>query len=114
MGFFDWLKRSSRKEERNQETSEPTPTQSQNQSSPATVPRRTVDFTLPVTEEERELISVIVSSIAAGNYSDSTFQITNVTRIDTDKEIAAAIAAAIATENHPDSQFVLKSIERIN
>ncbi len=72
-----------------------------------------VNFYRPITSEEKELVSVISTSIAAGDNPNSKFRIVDIQAVDTDKEIAAAIVAAFAANNNPNSHFVLKSIEEV-
>lgn len=74
----------------------------------------TVDFSRPVSQQDKELVAAIASAILVHDGSDVTVQVKNVTEIDLEKEIAAAIIGAIAAEDHPASQFRLKSIARID
>ena len=77
-------------------------------------PLETVDFSLPVSQEDKELVAAIASAILVNDDSDVTVQVKNITKIDLEKEIAAAIIGAIAAGDHPASQFRLKSIARID
>lgn len=72
-----------------------------------------VDFTREITEEEKELVAVIASSIAAGSEPDAKFKIKSIQGIDTDKEIAAAIVSAVLAGDRPDSAFRLVSITEV-
>lgn len=62
-------------------------------------------------EEEKELVSVITSCIAASDLSLAQFKIRSIKEIDQDKEIAAALVGAICAHDRPHSQFRLISIE---
>ena len=77
-------------------------------------PLEIVDFSLPVSQEDKELVAAIASAILVHDDSDVTVQVKNITEIDLEKEIAAAIIGAIAAGDHPASQFRLKSIARID
>lgn len=77
-------------------------------------PLETVDFSLPVSQEDKELVAAIASAILVHDDSDVTVQVKSITEIDLEKEIAAAIIGAIAAGDHPASQFRLKSIARID
>ncbi|SYZ80145.1 hypothetical protein [Trichococcus shcherbakoviae] len=77
-------------------------------------PLETVDFSLPVSQEDKELVAAIASAILVHDDSDVTVQVKGITEIDLEKEIAATIIGAIAAGNHPASQFRLKSIARID
>ncbi|MGA9519394.1 MAG: hypothetical protein WBV27_11465 [Trichococcus sp.] len=77
-------------------------------------PFETVDFSLPVSQEDKELVAAIASAILVHDDSDVTVQVKGITEIDLEKEIAAAIIGAIAAGDHPASQFRLKSIARID
>ncbi len=72
-----------------------------------------IDFTMDVSEEEKETVSVIASAIAAGSWPDSTFRIRNIRGIDTGREIAAAIVSAVMAGDRPDSQFRLVSVTEV-
>jgi len=74
----------------------------------------TVDFSLPVSQEEKELVAAIASAVLVHDDSDVTVQVKSITGIYLEKEIAAAIIGAIAAGDHPASQFRLKSIARID
>ena len=74
----------------------------------------TVDFSLPVSQEDKELVAAIASAILVHDDTDVTVQVKSITGIDLEKEIAAAIIGAIAAGDHPASQFRLKSIARID
>lgn len=109
MGLFDWFRKPDQKE-----TGTRAPEVVTQDVQPTAVAKRDVDFSLPVSEEEKEIVSVIISAIAAEHYSGKKFRINEITRIDTDKEIAAAIVGAIAANDKPNANFVLRKIERIN
>lgn len=72
-----------------------------------------IDMTLEVSEEEKEIVSLIASAIASGDHPDAKFKVISVKGIDTDKEMAAAIVSAMAAGDHPNSNFRLKSIREI-
>lgn len=79
----------------------------------AKMKQQVIDFTLPVNEDEKELVSVIASSIAAGDHPNSSFRVTHIEKIDTDKEIAAAIVAAVMVHDKKDATVRLVSIQEI-
>lgn len=72
-----------------------------------------VDFTMEVSEEEKETVSVAATAIAAGSWPDSTFRIRNVRGIDTGREIAVAIVSAVMAGERPDSRFRLVSVTEV-
>ena len=72
-----------------------------------------LDFSCPVTDEEREIVSVIASSILAGDRPESTVKVRSITGIDLDKEAAAAIVGAVLSAERSDTVFRLKSITEI-
>lgn len=109
MGFFDIFRKKA----------EPKVQEAENKSlniNTNSVPKHNldVDMTLEVTEEEKELVSVIASAIASGDNPDSSFRIKSIKRIDVDKEIAAAIVAAVAAGDNPNASFRLRSIKEIS
>lgn len=115
MGLFDWFKKSNQKVTSNHSSKEEAVTQGDVQKLPkATAAKRDIDFTLPIDEEEKEIVSVIVSAIAAEHYTGKQFRIKEISRIDTDKELAATIVGAIAANEKPNTNFMLRKIERIN
>jgi phosphoribosylamine-glycine ligase len=73
-----------------------------------------VDFRREISAEEKELVAVVASAIAAGSYPDASFKIKDIQGIDTDKEMAAAIVSAIMADDRPDSTFRLVSITETN
>ncbi|CZQ89505.1 hypothetical protein [Trichococcus collinsii] len=90
------------------------PTIAANASVAQVKPLETVDFSLPVSQEDKELVAAIASAILVHDDTDVTVQVKSITGIDLEKEIAAAIIGAIAAGDHPASQFRLKSIARID
>ena len=113
MSLFDWF----RKKEKGQQTTEPVEAtyEQKNDSDRSMISEaKGLAFFVPVSEEEKELVSVIASAIAAGDHPDSKISVKNVMAVDTEKEIVAVIAAALAAEDYPNSHFHLKSIERID
>lgn len=73
-----------------------------------------VDFRLPVTEEEKELVSLITGVVASEHESGKVFRITNVSGIDTEKEIVSTIVGAIAAKDEAHANFKITKIERVN
>lgn len=106
MSIFDWFKRKDQKEVQ--------------QIEPVLSPVKTekikkgVDFTRPVTEEEKELVSLILGVIASEHDSGKHFHVQHIEGIDTEKEIVSAIVGAVAANDNPQSHFKITSIERIN
>jgi len=72
-----------------------------------------IGLTRTITDEEREVASVISSAIMAGERPYSQFRIKSVIGIDEDKEAAAVIAAAIAARDYPQAVFKLISVEEV-
>jgi len=70
-------------------------------------------LTADVTEDEKELVSVIASSILAGSKSDVQFKVKSVRGIDMDKINAIAAISAIAAGDYPESVFRLVSIKEV-
>ena len=68
---------------------------------------------LEVDQEEKELVSVIASSIVAGERSESELRVKNVFLRNEEKAVAVAISSAILAGDCPESTFQLKSITRI-
>lgn len=104
MGLFDLFRRKTQvalPETREADISEP----------PYVHPR--VDFTMDISEEEKETVSVVASAIAAGSWPDSSFRIKSIRGIDTGREIAAAIVSAVMAGERPDSRFRLVSVTEV-
>lgn len=76
-------------------------------------PIRPVDFSCPISDEEREMVSAVAGAILAGDNTDSVFRVKSVTGIDSDKEAAAAIVAAVLSSERSDTIFRLKSIAEL-
>lgn len=74
---------------------------------------RPVDFSCPISDEEREIVSAVAGAILAGDNTDSVFRVKSVTGIDSDKEAAAAVVAAVLSSDRSDTIFRLKSIAEI-
>lgn len=113
MSLFDWF----RKKKNGQQATNPagvTDEQKNDSARPMINEANGLAFFVPVSEAEKELVSVIAAAIAAGDHPDSKIRVKNVMAVDTEKEIVAAIAAALAAEGYPNSHFRLKSIERID
>ncbi|SHJ32578.1 hypothetical protein [Lutispora thermophila] len=72
-----------------------------------------VGLTRTITDEEREIVSLIASAIMAGDRPFSQFRIKSVIGIDEDKEAAVVIAAAIAAKDYPNAAFKLISVEEV-
>lgn len=70
-------------------------------------------LTREVTEEEKEIVSVIASAIFVGDSSGMNVRIKSVVGIDEVKIAAIATISAIATDDHPNSAFRLLSIKEI-
>lgn len=106
MIFFDWFKRRKKTEIHKFE-----PTISSDQTEEIC---EGVDFTLPITEEEREFVSVIAGVFASEYDSGKHFQIKKISGIDTEKEIVSVIVGAIAANDEPHANFKITKIERVN
>ena len=107
MGLFDFLRKK-----------KPEPVHQQKQTAPvaaaAVSTPSQVDFRRGISAEEKELVAVVASAIAAGSYPDASFKIKDIQGIDTDKEMAAAIVSAIMADDRPNSTFRLVSITETN
>ncbi|MBU5310975.1 hypothetical protein KQI38_02960 [Tissierella carlieri] len=108
MGFFDRFRRNtnSMEEEENIESIN-------SNISNEIFDNSVLDLLLEVSDEEKELVSLIASVIASGDHLDAKFKVTSIKGIDIDKEIAAAIVSAIAAGDNQNSNFRLKSITQI-
>ncbi|WP_438835894.1 hypothetical protein [Streptococcus pluranimalium] len=67
---------------------------------------------IPATSEDFQLVSVIASSIAAGDYPDSQFKVKSILKRNPESLTVSLISSSIAAGDYPDSQFVVKSIKR--
>lgn len=65
-----------------------------------------------VDADEKELVSVIASSILAGDKNDSSWKLKKVLRRNDEKAIVTAIASAILAGDQPESTFKVRSIVR--
>ncbi|MEQ9763934.1 hypothetical protein ABPS01_04570 [Streptococcus sp. ZJ151] len=67
---------------------------------------------IPATSEDFQLVSVITSSIAAGDNPDSRFKVKRILKRNPESLIVSLLASSIAAGDNPDSHFVVKSIKR--
>lgn len=67
---------------------------------------------IPATSEDFQLVSVIASSIAAGDHPDSHFKVKRILKRNPESLTVSLIASSIAAGDYPDSQFVVKTIKR--
>lgn len=106
MSILDWFKRRNQKE--NQQV-EPviSPVQTKNM-------KEGVNFTRPITAEEKELVSLIAGVVASEHDSGKYFYIQNISGIDTEKEIVSAVVGAVATNDNPNTKFKITKIDRVN
>ncbi|WP_161978906.1 hypothetical protein [Streptococcus sp. S784/96/1] len=65
---------------------------------------------IPADKEDYELVSVIATAIAAGDYPDSQFKITRIMQRNPEALTVSLIASSIAAGDYPDSQLTVKSI----
>ena len=65
-------------------------------------------------QEEKELVSLITSSIASSDYPYSKFKINSIQEIDVDKEEAIAVVSSVLANDRPSSKFRCVSINEIN
>lgn len=108
MNFFDWLFRRKR-----QDDQEKVPLKEKQ----VTTGVRETDWEelpayIDVDEEERELVSVIASSIAAGDNPESQFVIKKIQKISPEARKVSIIATALAAGNDSKSEFVIKKIKQ--
>lgn len=71
-----------------------------------------VPFYLESEPEERELVAVIATAIAAGDAPESEFQVKRVLKKNPEAQLVATIVTAIAAGDAPASQFQVKKIYR--
>ena len=67
-------------------------------------------LTYPVSDEEKEEVSAIVSAIVSGDRPDSTIRIRRVAGIDSEKLAAGLIATAVAAADKPHAVFRLNNV----
>lgn len=113
MGLFDIFRKKKKQADAPQQPLESPLMQAEPPESNQPGPANRLDFTRPISAEEKELAAVVTSAILAGTSEDAYLRVRNVTGIDTDKEIAAAIVAAVAAHDKPESSFRLHSITRV-
>lgn len=65
---------------------------------------------IPANKEDYELVSVIATAIAAGDYPDSQFKVTRIMQRNPEALTVSLIASSIAAGDYPDSQLAVKSI----
>lgn len=82
------------------------------QSSPTAIAEewQEVPFYLESEPQERELVAVIATAIAAGDAPESEFQVKRVLKKNPEAQLVAVIATAIAAGDAPASQFQVKKI----
>ncbi|MFD1672073.1 hypothetical protein ACFQ5M_08195 [Agrilactobacillus yilanensis] len=77
---------------------------------------------LPITDDEKRLVTLICTAIAAGDAPESSFTVKKVTKLKDrvglpmtfeEKERVTAIASAILAGDQPESHFSVKSITKI-
>ncbi|MGT2828374.1 hypothetical protein AB6M97_05125 [Streptococcus hillyeri] len=101
MGFFQRLFGKSREPEVRQ-TAEPVPNELDGW--------EPVPGFIPADKEDYELVSVIATAIAAGDYPDSQFKVTRIMQRNPEALTVSLIASSIAAGDYPDSQLTVKSI----
>lgn len=67
-----------------------------------------------INQDEKALVSLITSSIAANDNPYSKFEIKSIQEIDVEKEEAIAIVSAVLANDKPLSKFRCVSINEIN
>ncbi|MGT2930103.1 hypothetical protein ACVR1G_07740 [Streptococcus dentasini] len=65
---------------------------------------------IPAAPEDIELISILASAIAAGDYPDSQFVVKKVWQRNPEVKTLSLIAASIAAGERTDSQLAIKAI----
>lgn len=108
MGFFDFFRKLLRPE-REQEKPLVTSMVPPRDSPPGDTP---IDFSRPITQEEKELTAVVAAAALAEAGDNVQYRVHSVTGVDTEKEIAAAIATAVAAGERTEASFRLVSITR--
>lgn len=68
-------------------------------------------ITYTVSTEEKEIVSVLLTSILAGSNPDSRFKIKDIVGIDQDKQLAGMMAAMIATGDNPTASYKIISVK---
>jgi hypothetical protein len=107
MGFFDKLFKRT-----NVMPSEEKPKTSPKESKPAVhdPPFPPLAKYIPASSAEVELVSVIATSLAAGDASHSQFVVKKVVKRNPEFLLVSLIATSIAAADHPSSTFIVKNI----
>lgn len=114
MGIFDIFRRTPRKSLREKQIDKDMPLSEENHNKRVENQGEKIDFSRPVTVEEKEIAASVTAAILAGSSENSYMRVKSVTGIDTDKEIAAAVVAAIVAQDKPTAHFRLHSITRVS
>lgn len=67
---------------------------------------------IPAEPEDTRLVTLIASSIAAGDQSESKFKVKKIWQRNPEVVTVSLIATSIASIDRPDSQLVVKSVYR--
>ena len=73
----------------------------------------TIEEFLPVDQDEKELVTLIASSILAGDRPNSEYRVKTILRRNDEKAVVTAIASAIMAGDNPESTFQVRKIKRI-
>lgn len=66
---------------------------------------------LPAEESEYQLVSLVATAIAAGDYPTSNFVVKRLLKRNPDVQLVSVIATSLATGEQPESIFRVKSIK---
>ncbi|MGX6978235.1 hypothetical protein ACWN8V_03035 [Vagococcus elongatus] len=75
---------------------------------------RTVPNYIAADEEEYEIVSLIVTAIAAGDKPESQFKIKKIMKVNPEVELVSVIAAAIAAGDNSERKYIVKSVKQKN
>ena len=68
---------------------------------------------IPTDPKEYELVSVIATAIAAGDYPKTKFVVTNIMKRNPEAHLVSLICASVAAGTMPESKFVVKRISQV-
>ena len=98
---------------KNKENESANSSQEEKMKNKAVKPKLTIEEFLPVDQDEKELVTLIASSILAGDRSSSEYQVKTILRRNDERAVVAAIASAVVAGDCPESTFQIRKIERL-
>lgn len=100
MGIFDWFKR------KNSESTEEIIVHEENDG------WEELPAYIPASADQHTLVSIVATSIAAGNNPDSKFTVKKVWQRNPEVDLVSVIATSIAAGDFPDRQLKIKKISK--